>query len=214
MNPVNPPAIKSRPKNWLLIKFREWHIWLGVAMSLFILTVCFTGIYLNHKDLFHTDMGAVKKMNGSSGKLTTASHLEMYGVSFVQALAKAKSIWGDIPIEHIQLKDERGMMIYKIKAGEGREIIVDAASGVITEKNDYHEYTRSFPGFEGKKSYNWDKIFIDLHTGKLWGDTGKLVVDLTSIVIIGLTITGIYLWIVPKWRKRQAAKMAAAQVMK
>ena len=41
---------------------------------------------------------------------------------------------------------------------------------------------------------------------------GKLTVDFTSLVIIALTATGIYLWAVPLYRKRQSAKNRAVQL--
>ncbi len=63
-------------------------------------------------------------------------------------------------------------------------------------------------GEKGTKSagLNWAKIVDDLHTGKILGTPGKLLIDFTSGTIIALTLTGIYLWGVPMLRKRQSAR--------
>lgn len=212
---------KPRPKNWLLIKLREWHIWLGVGLSLFIIIVCVSGIYLNHEwsNLFEGERqnqvlhAAPNKRNPvAGGLLTTSSDLTLHAVSFAQALARTREIWGHVPIKHIHLNDERGTLIYKIKAqGEEREVVINAITGALTEKNGYRQNAQPQPRAELRRGINWNKAFKDLHTGNLGGQTGKLLIDFTSLIIIGLTVTGIYLWVVPRWRKRRAAKASGRQ---
>jgi len=212
---------KPRPKNWLLIKFREWHIWLGVALSLFIVIVCVTGIYLNHEwsTLFTGEpnnkpvaAASLKPKPVEAGLLTTSTDLMTQPISFTQALAQARELWGDVPIKHVHLNDERGTLIYKIKAqGKDREVFINAVTGALTEKNGYNQNTQVHPQAGIQRGVNWGKVMKDLHTGKFGGEAGKLLIDFTSVIIIGLTVTGIYLWVVPKWRKRRAAKIALAQ---
>ncbi|MBI2227656.1 MAG: PepSY domain-containing protein [Deltaproteobacteria bacterium] len=212
---------KPRPKNWLLIKFREWHIWLGVALSLFIVIVCVTGIYLNHEwlKLFKAEphskpvtVASHKPEPAEAGLLTTSTDFMTQPISFAQALARAREIWGDVPIRHVHLNDERGTLIYKIKAqGEDREVFINAVTGALTEKNGYKQNIQDHPQADLKRGVNWNKVMKDLHTGKLGGETGKLLIDFTSLIIVGLTVTGIYLWLVPKWRKRRAARSGPSQ---
>lgn len=141
----------------------------------------------------------------SDGVLTTSSDLTTHSVSFVQALVRARELWGDIPIKHVHLSDERGTLIYKIKTyEEDREIQVNASTGVLTEKTGYTQNTQAHGGAEMKRDINWGKVMKDLHTGKVGGELGKLLTDFTSVSIIVLTLTGMYLWVVPKWRKRQS----------
>jgi len=212
---------KPRPKNWLLIKFREWHIWLGVALSLFIVIVCVTGIYLNHEwlKLFKGEpnnkpaaAASLKPKPVEAGLLTTSTDLMTQRISFAQALARARELWGDVPIQHVHLNNERGTLIYKIKAQrEDREVLINAVTGALAEKNGYKQNTQAHVGAEMNRGINWNKVMKDLHTGKLGGEGGKLLIDFTSVIIIGLTVTGIYLWVIPKSRKRRAAKIALAQ---
>ena len=43
-------------------------------------------------------------------------------------------------------------------------------------------------------------LFIEqLHTGAALGDYGFLVSDLTGILLILLTVNGLYLWVKPAW---------------
>lgn len=60
------------------------------------------------------------------------------------------------------------------------------------------------------KPMDWGKAIKDLHTGKIGGDAGKLVVDLVAVGLILLTLTGLYLWTIPALRKRRSARQRAA----
>lgn len=193
-------APQSSNKNWLLVQFRKWHGWGGAVLSLFILTVAVTGILLNHKDFFFA--GKVKE--GPTGLLTSSTDFAAVPVSFDRALAISREHFGDVPLEKIELKDERGVLQYKIVRGHGEEIRVDANTGEATSK-----YGAKLNA-TGASKYNWAKIVDDFHTGKFFGLAGTLLVDVTSGVIIALTLTGLYLWIVPLIRKRQSKARQAA----
>jgi hypothetical protein len=55
-------------------------------------------------------------------------------------------------------------------------------------------------------SWRAAKVVTDLHSGKILGTAGKLAIDATAVAIVGLTLTGVYLWWLPKLRKRQNAR--------
>lgn len=219
-------ADQPRPKNWLLIKIRNWHTWMGVALAIFIVMVCITGIILNHKDFFiakeeKTDpkTGMVKKEDDHavSGLLRSNTQLASLNITPDRALSVAMDKLGDTPLEKIELKDEHGELVYKVKAGDGREVVVSVASGDVTTKGGYKEYKEkgaaaAMTGGEQKAGYDWGKIIKDLHTGKIGGEAGKLFIDLTSFVIIVLTVSGVWLWAVPKYRKAKAQREAAAKI--
>lgn len=205
---TEPTAPTRRFNNRLLMNFRKWHVWLGGFMSVLILIVCLTGIYLNHQDLFTGGppvRDASKVGAARSNVLTTATDLGAQPVSFAAALARARTHWGDIPVANLQLKEELGVLVYKIKSLEGREIAVNAMTGALTKKEGYRKYEQPAAADTMTGGYNWGRIMRDLHTGKLFGEAGKLFVDATSLSIIALTLTGVCLWAAPKCRKRKAA---------
>lgn len=229
----------AKSKNWLLIQLRTWHSWIGVVLSGFIILVCLTGIYLNHKNLFtfgaekreekHEEKregAAADKPSGEKGRgkmrepkptlLSTATDVTTLSVSLPRAIELARAELGETPLEAVELKTERGRLVYKLKQGEGRELLVDAATGELRRKDEHKEgYKESYQADREDKAgyggYDWGKIIKDLHTGKIGGDAGKLLTDLVAIMIILLTLSGLYLWAVPKLRKRKAARATAVR---
>ncbi len=213
---------QPRPnKNWLLIQFRKWHSWGGVFLSLFIMIVAFTGIMLNHKDLFfHSREERSAKADGPSGLLTSSTDLTALPITFANALNLARDHFGEGSLEKVELKDEHGWLIYKVVRGKGEELIIDARTGEMSTK--YGIKVATSPAVAGlqasaapvaggpRRGLNWAKIVDDLHTGQLYGSYGRLLVDFTSIVIIGLTLSGLYLWGVPILRKKQSQQKKQA----
>jgi hypothetical protein len=205
---------KPRSKNWLLIKFREYHTWLGLGAALFIVSTALTGIFLNHKDLIPGWEKKKPEMRQSAAALTPSTALDQLPVSFSQALTKSSVLLGpDAALEHIQLKDEHGTLIYKVKLMEHdheKEVWVNAHTGDATLKDGYAMTTGAGSAEETQRT-NWNKIINDIHTGKIAGTAGKLVIDLCAIILAALTISGIYLWWIPKLRKKQSQRQAAAK---
>lgn len=193
-----PPTPKN--KNRWLVTFREWHSWGGLFLSAFILLVAVTGILLNHKHTFFPGEGHSK---APAGLLSTTTSIAALPIGFEAALERARAHYGDVPLEKIELKDERGRLIYKVARGGGEEIRIDAQTGAMASK-----YGLSLDP-DRPSSIHWAKLVDDLHTGKIFGLLGKLTIDVTSGVLIALTLTGIYLWAVPWQRKRQSRKRQA-----
>jgi uncharacterized iron-regulated membrane protein len=181
----------------MLRTFRQWHTWLGLLLSVLFVLVAVTGILLNHKDVFfHRGEGPT----GPTGVLRSTSDLHALPIGFEQALLLARQHYGDVPLDKIELKDERGWLAYKVSRGNGREIRIDAHSGEVFTK-----YGAKPTRKEGS-AVNWAKIVTDLHSGKILGTAGKLAIDATAVAMLGLTLTGVYLWWLPKLRKRQNAR--------
>lgn len=219
-------TVGQKNPNALLIAFRKYHSWLGLLMTVFILTVALTGIYLNHKDLFQGEKDSVKQVAESEvdpDGLSTTTDLERLPVTFAQALAVCRDRLGEQSVEKIELKYEKGRLAYRIKAASG-ELVVDASSGQDSLKprsesksesaKDKSRPTTERAAIEAEKvtkpNAAWGKWIKDLHTGKIGGLTGKLLMDFTALVLVVLSMTGIYLWLVPLLRKRRSAKQRAA----
>jgi hypothetical protein len=144
-SPMKPPAVKS--KNWLIVAFRKWHTWLGIAAALFILVAGFSGIVLNYKKPIFTALGIEKeteKTKGAGGRkertrFTTQTGFQAAKITPESALDAARKQWGNVPLERIELKDEHGEMVYKIKQTTGDELWVNASTGMRSSNPDLTE---------------------------------------------------------------------------
>lgn len=214
-------SVPPRSKNWLLLKFREWHIQAGVVVALFLLSVGATGIYLNHKRQFNAWLGLEAKPPGKAEHPAPKLAPAMEGftvdavenalpVSFPRALAIVGEKWGDRTLEHVQLKSEQGELIYKAKEMGGGELWVNATTGAVVEKGKFTKLGPLDKHGKRTESWDWGKFAIELHTGKLFGEAGKVVMSTVSFVMLTLTVSGLYLWAVPKWRKWRARQPALA----
>ncbi len=95
---MSAASAAPRPnKNWLLVKFRQWHSWGGMFLSVFILLVAVTGILLNHKDTFFHR--GEKKKDGPSGLLSSTTNFAALPVTFDRALQLAHEHYGDVALE-------------------------------------------------------------------------------------------------------------------
>jgi uncharacterized iron-regulated membrane protein len=128
-------------------------------------------------------------------------------VSFAQALQMAGKRWGDAPLETIQLKNERGQLVYKIKQSDGEELVVDAHSGVAMDKREFEK--RSAGIGKASAGTDWGKLLLDLHTGKIAGEAGKAGMTVAAMLLLFLSVSGIYLWATPIWRKFQRKRAVA-----
>ncbi|MBI4230428.1 MAG: PepSY domain-containing protein [Planctomycetes bacterium] len=206
---------QRRPKNWLLIKIRKWHTWLGVALSAFIVLVCLTGVYLNHRGWFE----GMPPRGATVPLLSTNTDPRDLQVSLDRALVLAREHLGDgVPLDHVNLKVEEGRLVYKIKmsptSGAEREMFVDAQTGALTFWK-IGGYTEEYDDGNGKtgSGVRWGKLMMDLHTGKFFGGaSGKLLIDITSFTILVLTVSGVYLWWLPLQRKRQSRRSSEGAV--
>lgn len=41
---------------------------------------------------------------------------------------------------------------------------------------------------------NWERFFLDIHSGRIFGSLGVLIVDLSAILLIVLVVSGVWLW--------------------
>jgi hypothetical protein len=98
----------------------------------------------------------------------------------------------------------------------------DRITDLILNQNDLLVQTRSFllkssdeitflpiqlpapEGYTGKASLF--KTLWLLHSGEIWGSVGKLIVDIFGLAILIISLTGLMLFIFPKWLKRRREK--------
>jgi len=183
---------------YLYLQSRRWHNWLGLAAAMFALLLSLTGIALNHKEIFF----ASPAKEPLQGQLTTNPAVAP-PVSLRDALAVGRGQWGDVALEKVEFKEENGRLIYKVIAGGGRELTIDAHSGNWQKKDGYRLQKGAREGAPVETRIDWKKLLTDLHTGKIASSFGKLLVDAAAVALILLSLTGLYLWGLPLWKRRR-----------
>ena len=212
-------SANPKPKYWLLAKSRQWHAWGGLIAGVFLLVVGVSGIVLNYKQPVFSALGLEKKIPRQDNAkpeakqpkidFSTAGGFAALPVGMDQALEIARVEWGNVPLERIELKHERGEMLYKFKQKNGAELWVNAVTGLHLTKRQYERIGKAGPDGVVARSTDWGKILIDLHTGKIGGEAGKAIMSVAALLLILLTVSGIYMWIKPLTIRRRNAKEKA-----
>ena len=209
---------RPKPKHWLLAKSRQWHLWGGLIAGVFILVVAATGIVLNYKKPIFTALGLEKMekekdyprenkpAKSESARLTAAVSAETIAQVTARALELARTEWGDTRLERIELKDEHGELICKVKERGGNELWFYPATGAHLIKAEYEKIGKA--GADGivAKQFDWGKFMLNLHTGKIGGEAGKAIMSLAAVMLLFLTGSGVYMWLKPVLIRRQNAK--------
>lgn len=164
-------------------KWSRWlHRWGSILIALPILLVITTGIVLQLKK--QVAWVQPPSQRGSAAEPTLA---------FDRILEIARTVpeagitgWGDI--DRLDVRPSKGML--KVRAKNRWEIQLDAASGDILQV-----------------AYRRSDLIESLHDGSFFHDQVKLWLFLpATIVLLGLWLTGIYLFILPylvKWKRRK-----------
>ena len=56
------------------------------------------------------------------------------------------------------------------------------------------------------RTTDWGKIILDLHTGKIGGEAGKIVMSLAALMLMFLTASGVYMWLKPVFIRRRNSR--------
>lgn len=196
-----------RPKHWLLLKTRQWHAWAGLFAAVFLLIASLTGAVLNYKKPVLQALGLEKapiKAGATSEAFLDAWTAETIGqmpVGFGQAIKLAGARFGNTPLERVELKGEHGDWVYKVKARNGEEVWISATSGAQMVKGEYEKVYKGADGVPEKR-FDWGKVLIDLHTGKIGGPIGRALMTAVAIILSWLTLSGLYVYVKPKLIRR------------
>lgn len=167
---------------------RKLHRYGSIFFALPLLVVICTGILLQLKKESHWIQPPTA--NGMGGPPS---------ILFEQILAAARAVpeagvesWDDV--DRLDVRPDKGVV--KVRGKAGVEVQIDTATGevlqVMRRRSDLIE---------------------SIHDGSFFHDRIKLWIFLpTAVVLLGLWITGMWLWILPHWlvRRSRLAKQRAA----
>lgn len=183
---------------------RLWHKWIGMLCVLALTSFALTGIYLNRRDAFDRLLFAAPAQGGEkaaapsplSYKLTTASQLRDLPLSPEQALAIARREMGEVELARLELKSEKGGLVYKVKPKDSArgEIILDAATGKLLEKKPGKHPTAEF--------------LAKLHHFNFADGRTKILADLFAGGLILLNLSGVWMFLRHELALRRSRRLA------
>jgi len=197
-------------------KFRDVHLYVGLALLIPVALMSITGILWNHEKTLGLKPSLTKpqkekgpkhkeampeKSSGESPLLTSKpGALASHEGAVNGALAAASEVWGgDMALERIEFRNEPGYgLVVKVKAEKGLRLSPDEivwsvdAQQIVEKKGDMAGGT------------DWAKFVHDLHTGAIFNrEYGFLWSDISAGAILLLSLTGIVLYSIPVWKKFQ-----------
>jgi uncharacterized iron-regulated membrane protein len=161
---------------------RRLHRWGAIAVAIPFLIVISTGLLLQLKKQIPWVQPGEVKGGSAMPTLTLPMILEI-----VAAVPQAGiSEWAHI--DRIDVRPAKGML--KVVGKNRWEVQVDVATGAVLQT-----------------AYRRSDIIESLHDGSFFHDRVKLLVFLPAgVVVLGLWITGIYLWLLPRMARRENAE--------
>lgn len=176
--------MRLKPINWKRSS-RQWHYWGAIIIAIPILVVILSGLLLQVKKQVEWVQPPTARGTGDVPMLT-----------FAEILAAAQTVpeaeiagWGDV--DRLDVRPGKG--IVKVRAENRWEIQVDTQTGAVVHV-----------------AYRRSDLIESIHDGSFFSEPVKLWVFLPSaVVLLGLWVTGMYLFALPfsvRWRKRLAQR--------
>lgn len=166
---------------------RKTHYWGSIICSIPVIIVLVTGIIL----LFKKDINWIQPSSAKGPKGAPE-------ISFEQVLESAKTVseagikgWGDI--NRLDVRPSKG--IIKIRARNNWEIQIDQKTGEVIQV-----------------AFRRSDIIESIHDGSFFHDSAKLWLFLpSSLILLFLWFSGIYLFILPFLNKNKRKKALASK---
>ncbi len=167
---------------------RRYHRWVSFPLIIFLIAVIVTGLYLQAVEIQHAADGGPERPL----ERTAPERAEILA-AVDSALETAKAERPDFPLQKIEISYKGGSWEAKALTNKrrGPSVTIDGKSGNVTYVEKPPRTVRT--------------IFILLHSGKYYGMTGLIVIMLASIILLFLSVSGIWVYY-DMWRRRRKAK--------
>ncbi len=183
-------------------QIRRLHLYGGLILLAPLLVVGATGVLLNHAEPLGLKPAKYGRRGGEAAERAAEAFTaapaawRTHAAEVDRALTAAAERWGNVPLEHIQIKNEHGCgLVVKLKArgpvpaGCTRELVWSIAENRV---------------LAAEGGPNW---LADLHTGRIFSHTwGFLWSDIAGVTLVVLAITGVVLYCLPWLRRRAKAR--------
>ena len=179
------------------LKFlRISHAWVAIIVLPWILMIGLTGFYLNHSR-------AISKLIEPTGydESLFADWPDSVEATRDSALALAETIWPGEEVTKFVSKayHKRPSYIMDLPSGQ---VIVSRATEHYFVKYGFTRETYAPDGTLLHSKMYWGSIFKTLHTrGWLSSRFGTWIADITSFSLVFFSLTGMFLWWMPRAKK-------------
>ncbi len=182
---------------------RAWHKWVGVVAALALISFAVTGILLNNRETFGLKPPAPKPPAPDAAaasdlpKFTAGVRLASLPVTPEQALAIARQRFGDVPLDKLELKHEKGALQYRIHTREKppAKLYIDAATGdAVTQQPE--------------AAAKLEKFILDLHHFNFGEGRFRIVADVFAGSLALLTASGLWLFVREESARRRSRQIA------
>ncbi len=152
------------------------HLWGGVLTALAVTVLSVTGIALNHKRA----LGLMADVDGPGGGLALSQPLSELAAAARAALPAPTA---DAPIDRMDVRPDKGFVKVRFDDAEVTEVTVALNDGQVLHVGPRQD------------------VFMEkLHSGELFGDAWILLSDGAAVGLVLLTLTGLWLWLLPRFR--------------
>jgi len=166
-------ALKRTLAKWMF----HTHLWLGVTAGVVLIVVSVTGVLLNHKrglglmpDIEHTPTAPFE------------SSLPLHALVEAAALHAGDDVAGT-GVDRMDVRPRDGLVKVRFRDRNVTEVTVDLASGTVLHMGERN-----------------DAFLEKLHSGEIFGARWVLLSDFAAAAALLLTVTGLWLWLMPKAR--------------
>jgi uncharacterized iron-regulated membrane protein len=172
--------------SWMNRWSRKLHRWGAIIIALPLVLVIASGLLLQLKKQIPWVQPTTMRGGGGDPQQSLEQLLDIARQHSMCAVAG----WSDVDRIDIQ----PGRTLAKIQCKNRWELQIDLASGEILSS-----------------AYRRSDLIESLHDGTFFGDQAKLAVFLpVGLILLGLWMTGLYLWFLPILVKRRKARKAGA----
>jgi hypothetical protein len=155
------------------------HLWLGVLFTVVLTTIAVTGILLNHK----RGLGLMPDVPAAPAQPFAAA-LPLDRLARI-ALAEAGARGGLAAVDRMDVRPRDGFVKVRLRDPAATEVTVDVATGRVLHV--------------GRRG----DVFLErLHSGEAFGGGWVWLSDAGAVALLVTLVSGYWLWLAPKWRRR------------
>ena len=181
-------------------RLRTIHSWLGVAILPWIVLAGLTGFYLNHPK-------AVSFLTSTAGaptpEVSVPAGSAMPVEDALDAMGRGLALYPEETVSFKKTDKFNGRDVYVVEVGP-RDLYVDSETGFIWDRGRYETVYVSPEGDRLDRNLRWSRILRSLHE-RGWVGTalGRWLADITAISLMVFGLSGIYLFVAPRLRRRR-----------